>query len=375
MEPLTEEPTNPQTESSPEKAQTRSTKSMNELIPIVEGALFAANGPLSAQDIAKIFDEEEKPALAEIRKAMELLQKGYEKRGIRLVEVASGFRFQVADHVAPYIAKSVEERPARYSRALLETLALIAYRQPITRGEIEDIRGVVVSTNIIKTLDEQEWIRIVGYKDVPGKPALYATTKAFLDHFGLKSLDELPPLSELKPIETIDLADEASMDMPDMVASNEEAEPLTEEEAQAQAAAIANAAIEAAMNAVEAQNQEDDDTDIDEDDDFGEDIEEFDEDINDDDEEEDEDDQDDDEEDDEEDDDEDDDEEDDDDDEIDDDEEDFGATEDDFDFSTEELDDIEDKSELKEEALLEEDEEEPESLSSILDELENSDRE
>lgn len=336
-------------------------KPMNELIPIVEGALFAAKGPLSAQDIAKIFDEEEKPALAEIRKAMELLQKGYEKRGIRLVEVASGFRFQVADHVAPYIARSVEERPARYSRALLETLALIAYRQPITRGEIEDIRGVVVSTNIIKTLDEQEWIRVVGYKDVPGKPALYATTKAFLDHFGLKSLEELPPLSELKPIETIDLADEASMDLPGITVSTEEAEPLSETDAQAQAAAIANAAIEAAMNAVEAEknavDEDDDDVDIDEDDDIDvddEDADEIEEDEEDDDDEE----------------------EDDDDDLDDEDEDEFLGTEDDFDIGIEELDDIDDKSDLKEEAILEEDEEdidETESLSSILDELENSD--
>ncbi|MGE3319139.1 MAG: SMC-Scp complex subunit ScpB [Candidatus Berkiella sp.] len=259
------------------------TKSMNELIRIVEGAIFAAGAPLSPQDIIKLFEEDEKPAIGDVRKAIEQLQKGYEKRGITLVEVASGYRFQVADHVAPYIAKSTEERPARYSRALLETLALIAYRQPITRGEIEDIRGVVVSTNIIKTLDEQEWIRVVGYKDVPGKPALYATTKMFLDHFGLKSLEELPPLSELKAIETINLNDEVStdeaaalmtqaplsIDESQMEEASEEIHASIEtDDDQASAAMIANAAIEAAMHAVNTEkteaaleDEEDDDDD------------------------------------------------------------------------------------------------------------------
>jgi len=313
-------------------------KPMNELIPIVEGAIFASNAPLSAQDIAKLFDEEEKPALAEIRKAIELLQKGYEKRGIRLVEVASGFRFQVAEKVAPYIARSVEDRPARYSRALLETLSLIAYRQPITRGEIEDIRGVVVSTNIIKTLDEQEWIRIVGYKDVPGKPALYATTKTFLDHFGLKSLDELPPLSELKSIEMVNLNDEVSSD--DEVHCSEPTqmtqEPLSFDEAQAAAASIANAAIEAAMQAVqfEAKAESEDFVDVEEDalvlaaNEDSEDEDDIDEDDDDQDEDDDEDDE-------------------------------------------EEDDDLEDQIELTEED--EEDEDDAQSMSSILDELENAD--
>ena len=174
-----------------------------ELVHIIEGILFASSHPLTAEGIGKIFSEEEKPALGAIRQAIAQLQDDYKERGIRLVEVASGFRFQVADVISPYIAKTLEDKPARYSRALLETLALIAYRQPITRGEIEDIRGVAVSTNIMKTLDEQDWIRIVGYKDVPGKPGLYATTKTFLDHFGLKSLEGLPPLAELKDFESI----------------------------------------------------------------------------------------------------------------------------------------------------------------------------
>jgi len=244
---------------------------MNELIRIVEGAIFAAGAPLSPQDIIKLFEEEEKPAIFDVRKAIEQLQKGYEKRGINLVEVASGYRFQVAEQVAPYIAKSTEDKPARYSRALLETLALIAYRQPITRGEIEDIRGVVVSTNIIKTLDEQEWIRVVGYKDVPGKPALYATTKTFLDHFGLKSLEELPPLSELKAIETINLNDEVSTDeaaalmtqtplgIDDAQAQEQSIEihaSIPTDDEQASAAMIANAAIEAAMHAVNSEKTE-----------------------------------------------------------------------------------------------------------------------
>lgn len=170
---------------------------------VVEGLLFAASAPLSVEALSKMFPEEEKPSLGELRQVIAKLQAEYETRGINLVEVATGYRFQVAPMAVPLISKSQEEKPARYSRALLETLALIAYRQPITRGEIEDIRGVVVSTHIIKTLDEHEWIKVVGHKDVPGKPALYATTKYFLDHFGLKSLDELPPLAELKDFENL----------------------------------------------------------------------------------------------------------------------------------------------------------------------------
>lgn len=181
----------------------KETNNLNELTRIVEGILFAASAPLSVETIGKYFAEEEKPKSEAIRKVLSLLQTQYQDRGIRLVEVASGYRFQVADEVSPYIAKNLEEKPARFSRALLETLALIAYRQPITRGEIEDIRGVVVSTNIIKTLDELNWIRVVGHKDVPGKPALFATTKGFLDYFGLKSLEDLPPLAELQDFESL----------------------------------------------------------------------------------------------------------------------------------------------------------------------------
>ncbi len=177
-------------------------KSIDELVIIVEGLLFAANEPLSAEALAKLFIDDVKPKAQDIKKALVQIKKHYVNRGIELHEVASGFRFQVTQSVVPYIAKTIEEKPARYSRALLETLALIAYRQPITRGEIEEIRGVVVSSNIVKTLDEQGWIRVVGYKEVPGKPALYATTKSFLDHFGLKSLEDLPPLAELKDFDS-----------------------------------------------------------------------------------------------------------------------------------------------------------------------------
>jgi segregation and condensation protein B len=198
-----------------------------DLARLIEGILFAASGPLSAEAIGRIFNDEEKPALGEIRKVLAQLQNEYADRGIHLMEVATGFRFQVADKVAPYIAKNLEEKPARYSRALLETLALIAYRQPITRGEIEDIRGVAVSTNIMKTLDEQEWIRVVGHKDVPGKPGLYATTKKFLDHFGLKNLEELPPLAELKDFDTLvnAISDEESQ-LTDEANSSEEIDTL-----------------------------------------------------------------------------------------------------------------------------------------------------
>jgi len=184
-----------------EPKEPKEISNLNGLVRIVEGVLFAASLPLSVDAIIKYFPEEERPKADAVRKALVQLRAHYEERGIKLVEVASGYRFQVADEVTPYIAQSLEEKPARFSRALLETLALIAYRQPITRGEIEDIRGVVVSTNIIKTLDELNWIRVVGHKEVPGKPALFATTKSFLDYFGLKSLEDLPPLAELQEFE------------------------------------------------------------------------------------------------------------------------------------------------------------------------------
>ncbi len=167
---------------------------------IVEAALLAANQPLSLAQLHGLFPEEEPAPAGSVERALEELREGCVDRGVELVEVASGFRFQVKADVHGWVARLWTERKTKYTRATLETLALIAYRQPITRGEIEQVRGVAVSSNIIQALEEREWIRVVGHRDVPGRPALFGTTKGFLDYFGLKRLDELPPLSELKDI-------------------------------------------------------------------------------------------------------------------------------------------------------------------------------
>ena len=171
---------------------------------IIEAALLASAQPLSLPQLSGLFDEFEMPTHEDLAKAVEELKADAEGRGIELVEVASGFRYQVRTEVHAYVCRLWTERQTRYSRALLETLSLIAYRQPITRAEIEQIRGVAVSTNIIRTLEEREWVRVVGYRDLPGKPALFGTTKQFLDYFNLKSLDELPPLGEIRDIEDLD---------------------------------------------------------------------------------------------------------------------------------------------------------------------------
>lgn len=167
---------------------------------IVEAALLAANQPLTLAQLHALFPEEQPAPADSVEQALETLRDACADRGVELVEVSSGFRFQVKADVHAWVARLWTERQTRYTRATLETLALIAYRQPITRGEIEQVRGVAVSSNIIKALEEREWIRVVGHRDVPGKPALFGTTKGFLDYFGLKRLDELPPLSELKDI-------------------------------------------------------------------------------------------------------------------------------------------------------------------------------
>jgi segregation and condensation protein B len=178
---------------------------------ILEAAILAAGAPLGLEWLLDLFAEAaEPPEPGELRRALAELAKDYADRGIELKEVASGWRFQVRAQYSPWVGRLYEERPARYSRALLETLAIIAYRQPVTRGEIEDIRGVTASGNIVKTLQEREWIRVVGHKDVPGRPALYATTRQFLDYFGLKGLDELPSLQELKDLD-LDLAQELAL--------------------------------------------------------------------------------------------------------------------------------------------------------------------
>ena len=179
---------------------------------IIEGALFAAGGPLALEQIQALFEEVERPERDALVAAIGELADDYAERAIEVAEVAGGYRIQVRAGVAPWVARLWDEKPARYSRAMLETLALIAYRQPITRGEIEDIRGVVVSTQIVKTLVEREWIRVVGHRDVPGRPALYATTRRFLDYFGLRSLNDLPPLSEIRDPEF--LGDELELDEP-----------------------------------------------------------------------------------------------------------------------------------------------------------------
>jgi len=165
---------------------------------IVEGALLAVGGPLTLDHLLGLFPDEERPARDAVLDALSSLERDFQDRGIELAQVAGGYRVQVRRETAPWVARLWEEKPARYSRALLETLALIAYRQPITRGEIEDIRGVAVSTNIVKTLTEREWVRVVGHRDVPGRPALYATTRRFLDYFGLRSLNDLPTLAEIR---------------------------------------------------------------------------------------------------------------------------------------------------------------------------------
>jgi segregation and condensation protein B len=167
---------------------------------IVEAALLAANQPLTLAQLHGLFPEDQPAPPDSVEQALEQLREACVDRGVELVEVASGFRYQVKEEVHGWVSRMWTERKTKYTRATLETLALIAYRQPITRGEIEQVRGVAVSSNTIQALEEREWIRVVGHRDVPGKPALFGTTKIFLDYFGLKRLDELPPLSELKDI-------------------------------------------------------------------------------------------------------------------------------------------------------------------------------
>lgn len=168
---------------------------------IVEAALLAAQQPLTLPMLGALFVDEESVSHDELAHAVTSLQSDCGNRGVELIEVASGFRYQVREDVHAWVARLWSERQTRYSRALLETLALIAYRQPITRGEIEQIRGVSVASSIMRTLEEREWVRVVGYRDVPGKPALFGTTRNFLDYFNLKSLDQLPTLAEIRDLE------------------------------------------------------------------------------------------------------------------------------------------------------------------------------
>jgi segregation and condensation protein B len=174
-----------------------------ELKYVIEAALLAAQTPLTIDKILSLFPDEARPTRDEARASIEDLAADYNGRGVELRQVDNGYRFQTREDFAPFLQKLWEGRPPRYSRALLETLAIVAYRQPVTRGEIEEIRGVAVSTEIIRTLLGREWVRQVGHRDIPGKPALYGTTRGFLEHFNLKSLGELPPLSELRDTESI----------------------------------------------------------------------------------------------------------------------------------------------------------------------------
>jgi len=178
-------------------------ENLRKIQAITEAALLASGRPMSLDQLRDLFDEHERPARQVMEHVMVLLDSACEGRGFELKKVASGYRLQVREAFAPWVGRLFEEKPQRYSRALLETLALIAYRQPITRSEIEDVRGVTVSSNIIRTLQEREWVRVVGHRDVPGRPAMYATTRQFLDYFNLQGLDQLPPLSEIRDLEEI----------------------------------------------------------------------------------------------------------------------------------------------------------------------------
>lgn len=180
------------------------TSSQPQLKHILEAVLLAAGEPLSITRMQDLFDTKDAPSASEVNQALEELAQDLQGRGIELGEVASGFRLKTRTELMPWISRLWEEKPQRYSRALLETLSLIAYRQPITRGEIEEVRGVSVSSNIVRTLQEREWIRVVGHRDVPGKPALFGTTRAFLDYFDLTSLDDLPTLAEIRDMANLE---------------------------------------------------------------------------------------------------------------------------------------------------------------------------
>lgn len=209
----------------------------NDLKHIIEATLLAAGRPIPTQQLLDLFDERERPSTEEMQAALSLLVADYAERGIELVEVASGWRIQVRPKVADVVSRLWQERPSRYSRALLETLALVAYRQPITRSEIEEIRGVSISSTIMRTLQERNWIRVVGHREVPGRPELLGTTREFLDYFGLKSLDQLPTLAELKDVETIGV----QLELPggEVPSQSEEGAAPSEVEVETEAAADA----------------------------------------------------------------------------------------------------------------------------------------
>lgn len=201
---------------------------------ILEGAILAADKPLPIDALIQLFNEEDQPSRADVKLVLAEIQKDFDGRGFELKEVASGFRFQVRTEFGQWVEKLWAEKAPRYTRAFLETLSLIAYKQPITRGDIEEIRGVSVSTNIMRSLLEREWIRVVGHRDVPGRPAIYATTKTFLDYFDLSSLDELPTLSEIKDLDKMN--EELDLGMEDLIQPRTLDLDIEENEAAAEAA-------------------------------------------------------------------------------------------------------------------------------------------
>lgn len=198
----------------------------SEIKHVLEAALLGAGRPLSLDQLSGLFAKRSAPERKTLKDALDDLSSDYSGRGIELKEVGSGYRIQIRSSMSEWLTPLWEERAPRYSRALLETLALIAYRQPITRGEIEDVRGVAVSTNIVRTLLERGWVRVVGHRDVPGKPAMFGTTKEFLDYFGLKRLDDLPPLSDIKDLEDLNV----ELELPQASPQTDLLDELTEED-------------------------------------------------------------------------------------------------------------------------------------------------
>ncbi len=229
-----------------------------QLKKILEGVLLAAGKPLPLDRLEALFTEVDRPEREQLLAALTAIETESEGRGYELKKVASGYRFQVRKELSEWVSRLWEEKPQRYSRALMETLSIIAYRQPITRGDIEKIRGVAVSTQIVQTLLEHEWVRVVGHRDVPGRPAMYATTRQFLDYFNLESLEQLPPLSEIRDLDEINrglsLEDPKPqgriLEFPTFEASDEELEVDAEEAA---AAAIGTRPISEILSMVDSQ--------------------------------------------------------------------------------------------------------------------------
>ncbi|MBB6091927.1 segregation and condensation protein B [Povalibacter uvarum] len=223
---------------------------MNEqdLKHIIEATLLAAGRPVTTQQLLDLFDERDRPTPEQLQASIDLLIADYESRGIEVMQVASGWRIQVRPRAIDVVSRLWQERPARYSRALLETLALVAYRQPITRSEIEEIRGVSISSTIMRTMQERNWIRVVGHREVPGRPELLGTTREFLDYFGLKSLDQLPTLADLRDVENIGV----QLELP----AGEATAAAAEAEGETQAEAVADGQYEAGESEATAEDPE-----------------------------------------------------------------------------------------------------------------------